>query len=60
MCKVTQNGKVCRKVFRYNLGNTSNLMNHIFNRHGDTYAAKELKKYIREKREADKIRNRKN
>ena len=56
MCKVTVNGKVCGKVITIHIGNTSNLKNHILNRHGETDAAKELQKYIDEK-DADKIRN---
>ena len=59
MCKVTMNGKVCGKVFTIHIENKSNLKNHILNRHGEIYAAKELQKYIDKKKEADKIRNRK-
>ena len=46
MCKVTVTGKVCRKVITYNNGNTSNMMNHIFNKHNKTDAGKELKKIL--------------
>ena len=44
MCKVTVNRKVCGKVITYNIGNTSNLINHIFNKNRETDTAKELKK----------------